>query len=104
MSGDPIELTLPDGLELVRTTPEFDESTVPPALLNAHEIAAGVWGRLVVTEGGLDFVFEDQAEEPRPLGPGESIVIPPQRPHRVVITGPAHFSIEFYRTPARSSP
>ncbi|MEZ5215007.1 MAG: DUF1971 domain-containing protein [Ilumatobacteraceae bacterium] len=49
---------LPGGLVLVRTTPEFTEATVP-ALLRAHRVAEGVWGRLVVIEGAVDFGFED---------------------------------------------
>lgn len=97
MSSDPIDLALPDGLELARTTPEFDQDTVPPALLKAHQVAAEVWGRLVVAQGNLEFAFEDRAEEPSALGPGQSIVIPPQEPHRIIIVGPARFSVEFYR-------
>jgi tellurite resistance-related uncharacterized protein len=97
VSSDPIDLALPDGLELARTTPEFDQDTVPPALLKAHQVAAEVWGRLVVAQGNLEFAFEDRAEEPSALGPGQSIVIPPQEPHRIIIVGPARFSVEFYR-------
>jgi len=96
---DLAELTLPRGLELVRSTPEFNEHSVLPALLSAHQIEAEVWGRLVVTRGNLGFVFEDNASKPLHLGRGESIIIPSQRPHRVVITGPTAFRVEFYRAP-----
>lgn len=103
MNRDSSEPAIPDGLELARTTPEFDEHTVPPGLLKAHQVAAGVWGRLVVSRGRLDFTFEDQADERRSVGPGESVVIPPQRPHRIVIIGPVRFCVEFHRPPQTGS-
>ena len=48
---------LPDGLELVRTTPEFDQHTTPAGLLGAHRTAPDVWGRLVVHTGETSFAF-----------------------------------------------
>ncbi|MDH3753742.1 MAG: DUF1971 domain-containing protein [Acidimicrobiia bacterium] len=92
------EPMLPDGMELTRTTREFDENTVPKALLRAHQVAAGVWGNLVVTSGSIDFVFEDDPGSRRSLPEGSSQPIPPRRPHHIVITGPACFVVEFYRS------
>ena len=91
---------LPGGLVLVRTTPEFTEETVPAALLRAHRVAEGVWGRLVVIEGAVEFVFEDEPELRTRLTAGTSIAIPPKRPHRVVLVGPARFAVEFHRSPS----
>ncbi len=95
---------LPDGLELVRTTPEFSEHTIPAALLAAHQTAPGVWGRLVIRSGAASFVFEDQPDTVHRLTEGDSIAIPPQRPHRVIVTGAVRFVVEFYRSPAVVSP
>lgn len=89
---------LPDDVELVRTTPVFDETTIPPGLLAAHQVAAGVWGRLVVHAGAVTFMFEDQPNSVYVLDEGDSIVIGPQRPHRVVINGTVRLAIEFHRT------
>lgn len=88
---------LPPGLVHVRTTPVFDTTTVPAGLLRAHEVAAGVWGRLAVRTGTLVFVFEDTPHEPIALGPGEAIAIPPGRPHHVELPSPATFVVEFHR-------
>ena len=52
--------TMPDGLELVRTTDVFDQDSVPAGLLRAHRVADGVWGRLVVHSGAVTFVFDDE--------------------------------------------
>ena len=94
MPGSPL---LPADHVLVRTTPEFNEESVPPALLATHATAVGVWGNLVVLEGRATFVFEDEADAPYLLGPTDTVAIAPQRPHRVVITGPVRFVVEFYR-------
>lgn len=96
----PAEASLPAGVELVRTTPVFDQSTVPDGLLAAHRVADGVWGRLVVRSGSLRFVFEDDAGDGRELTAGESTAIPPARPHHLVVEGPVTFLVEFHRPPS----
>ena len=88
---------IPGGMLLVRTTASFTETSTPKGLLRAHRVADGVWGRVVVAEGVLSFVFEDTAEEPLRATPGEPIVIPPNRPHHVVMEGPVRFAVEFYK-------
>lgn len=84
-------------MELVRTTPIFDAETVPPGLLRAHRIAAGVWGRVVVEAGRLEFVFEDESRGTTTLSAGDSLTIPPSTPHHVVLDESVTFYIEFYR-------
>lgn len=88
---------LPVGLELVRTTPTFDEASVPPGLLAEHQVAESVWGRLVVHDGELAFVFEDERDEPHRVAAGESMVIAPSRPHHLEVIGPVRFAVEFHR-------
>ena len=95
----------PSDLELVRTTPEFTETTVPAGLLAEHRVAAGVWGRLVVRTGELRFVFDDDADGANPgelVGAGGQVVIPPELPHHVVIVGPVVFVVEFHRPAERA--
>ncbi|MBT8249220.1 MAG: DUF1971 domain-containing protein [Acidimicrobiia bacterium] len=88
---------LPDGLELTRTTAAFSSETVPKGLLRGHQVAPGVWGNIVVREGSLGFAFEDDLETVRSLTVDDTQAIPPQLPHRVILTGPATFVVEFYR-------
>jgi tellurite resistance-related uncharacterized protein len=90
---------LPDGVTLVRTTDEFDNATVPAGLMRAHRVADGVWGRLVVRTGSVRFVFEDQPASPIIVAAGDSVVIPPARPHHLELDGPARFAVEFHRPP-----
>ena len=88
---------LPDGLHLVRTIPTFDEASVPAGLLAAHRVADGVWGRLVVLAGSLRFAFEDDPTGGRTLHAGQRQVIPPRRPHHLVVDQPVRFHLEFHR-------
>ena len=91
---------IPDGFELARTTPTFDNDTVPAGLLAAHRVADGVWGRLIVHTGRVGFVFEDDPEPIAVLDAGNSVVIPSGRLHHVELDHPATFAVEFYRTSA----
>ena len=91
---------LPDGVELVRVTDDFDETNHPAGILRAHRVADGVWARLVVRHGEMGFVFEDTPGEQRRVTPQHPQVIPPARLHHVVISGPVTFALEFYREPS----
>lgn len=91
---------IPDGFVLARTTPTFDNDTVPAGLLSAHRVADGIWGRLIVHSGEVGFVFEDDADTRNTIAASGSITIPPGRPHHVVLDQPATFAVEFYRPPA----
>lgn len=88
---------MPAGLELARTTPEFTETTVPAALLAAHRVGPGVWGRLRVLAGRVRFVFEAEASDGVELSAGEHVDIPPGEAHHVEPLHEARFVVEFYR-------
>ena len=68
---------LPEGLRHVRTTPEWDEHTVPPALRRAHRVAAGTWGRIAVHEGRLRFLADTAPVIDVVVGAGSVQAIPP---------------------------
>jgi tellurite resistance-related uncharacterized protein len=89
---------LPDDVVLVRTTPVFDNDTVPAALLRAHRVSDDVWGRLVVHTGTLCFTFDDDPGEMIMLADGGSTAIPPGRQHHLELHGPTTFVIEFWKT------
>ena len=95
-----VDVELPDGVELVRSTAEFDETSTPPGLLASHRIAAGVWGRLVVMSGALAFEFDDGCDARKIIIAGDHQIIPPQREHCVELLGAVVFRVEFYRRPA----
>lgn len=85
------------GYAFARRTPVFTEVTAPAGLRAAHRVAEGVWGRLVVIDGEVEFTFEDDADHPRVVPAGGEMVIPPQRAHHVSFPGRARFAVEFFR-------
>ncbi len=79
-----------------KSTPVFDETTLPDALQNAHKTKAGTWGLLEIISGTLTYVIEE-SDTARPMNMGETQVIEPQQLHHVELTGPVNMQIHFYR-------
>jgi len=81
-----------------RSTPVFDETTLPAALRREHRTKAGVWGVIRMLEGQLKLSLAD--------GGGEIILTPerpglvlPDQPHRVEPLGPMRMRVDFYDRP-----
>ena len=75
---------------------EFTRDTLPEALQKEHALADGRWGILHVLEGSLVFVDIAGGDERLVEAPGR-VVIAPQRPHKVVVSGPVRCRIDFLR-------
>jgi len=81
-----------------KSTPLFDEQTLPDAMRNAHNTKTGVWGLLVVLEGAVDLVFHDPARTVH-VTPQHPAPIAPEAVHHVNVAGPMQMKVEFYREP-----
>jgi tellurite resistance-related uncharacterized protein len=90
---------LPNGLRLVRTSPRWDEHTMPASLKRSHRTAVSTWGRIVVHEGKLRFVARTEPELNVIVGPGSAQAIPPEVEHEVQPLGRVCFSIDFLSLP-----
>ena len=89
---------VPLGARERRRTASFTEVTVPAGLLQAHRTKAGVWARVVVEAGELEYTLED----PRRtfvLTPESVGVAPPEVPHHVRALGPVRFHVVFLDQP-----
>jgi tellurite methyltransferase len=75
---------LPSGLEVLRSTPVWDESSMPAALRAAHRVGPGTWGRLKVQDGRLR--FRAATDPPLEVEVGRGEVEP---------LGPVRFLVEF---------
>ena len=84
--------------EPYKITPEFDETSLPQAIRNAHNTKAGVWGLLRVLEGEVRLVFHDPHREVL-VTPDLPATIPPEQVHHVEAPGPMRMQVEFYREP-----
>ncbi|MCB2051339.1 MAG: DUF1971 domain-containing protein [Novosphingobium sp.] len=85
-------------VEPYKTTPVFDQDSLPDALRNEHNTKDGVWGLLRVLEGEVRLVFADPARVVQVM-PDKPAEIPPQSVHHVELTGPMRMQVEFYRQP-----
>lgn len=104
--GGPLEChacaqrSLPEGARRYRSTPSFDDSSIPAGLLGEHSTKDGVWGRLVVEQGELWVDFALPLSTSVHGTTDEPIVIPPSIVHRVRLAGPARFRVDFLRVEA----
>jgi len=78
-----------------RSTPEFDETTLPAALRSNHSTKAGVWGVIRVLEGQLRLRYAEPPAE-RVLGAGEHGVCQPEQVHSVEPIGAVRMRVDFY--------
>ena len=82
--------------EAYKTTPIFDEASLPGAIRNAHSTKAGVWGLLRVLEGEVRLVFHEPHREVR-VTPESPAPIAPEAVHHVEVDAPMRMQVEFYR-------
>ena len=80
-----------------KSTPVFDEATIPAGLRRDHSTKAGVWGLIRVLEGSLRVDYEGGAV--RLLGEGEAGLIQPEEKHRVEPLGRVRMQVDFYDAP-----
>lgn len=88
---------LPDTVEKYSQSRAFTETTTPANFQKHHATRPGVWGKLVMESGSMAFEWETNAGLSA-LAAGDTVVIPPETPHRVILQGPVSFFVEFYRS------
>lgn len=85
-----------------RSTPIFDQDTLPAALRRRHDTKAGVWGLIRVIEGELKLNYLDPESETI-LTPDNPGLVLPQQPHFVTPLGPMKMQVNFFdHAPDRS--
>ena len=81
-----------------RSTPVFDETTLPAALRGEHRTKTGVWGVIRIIEGSVKLRFPDPALD-RTLTPERPGIVLPEQPHFVEPLGPMRMQVDFYSEP-----
>jgi len=81
-----------------RSTPVFDQETLPAALRANHSTKAGVWGLVRVLEGRLRLTYVVPPAELELAG-GESGLVEPQQDHFVTPLGSVKMCVDFYHEP-----
>ncbi|HKU40198.1 MAG TPA: DUF3565 domain-containing protein [Polyangiales bacterium] len=87
---------LPAHVNEYKRTAEFTEQTIPKGLLKDHTTQAGVWARIVVREGALEYSF-GQPRRSFVLDPAHPGIVKPEVPHQVRPLGAVSFRVEFLR-------
>jgi len=88
---------LPDGFAPYRRTPDFDETSLPAALRSRHDTKAGVWARIHVTRGSVDYRTHEPFRTEQRLSPGNPGIVLPEVPHQLEVIGPVTLHVEFWR-------
>ena len=78
-----------------RSTPIFDEVTLPRALRADHRTKAGTWGVINVLSGELQLTIVDPLET-RLLAPGYPGLVQPEQTHFVTPVGAMQMRVDFH--------
>ncbi len=89
--------TLPDNLTLYKSTRLFTNQTVPQALLHNHTTKDGVWAKITVEKGSLEYTIA--GDKTYVITTETHGVIEPQVLHYVHLNPDTSFFIEFYHNP-----
>lgn len=82
-----------------KSTPVFDENTLPAGLRREHRTRPGVWGVIRVLDGRVRYRVLDPVSEAI-LDPDHPGMVLPDQPHFVEPLGAIRMQVEFYdRTP-----
>ena len=77
-----------------RSTPVFDQDTLPAALRARHDTKAGEWGVIRVLEGRVQPTCLDPVSESVLTSDNPGVVLP-QQPHFVTPLGPMKMQVDF---------
>jgi tellurite resistance-related uncharacterized protein len=78
-----------------KSTPVFDENSLPAGLRREHRTKTGTWGVIRVLEGRLRYCVLDPVAESI-LDPDHPGFVLPDQPHLVEPLGPVKMQVEFY--------
>lgn len=88
---------LPTDVEQYAQSPVFDNRTIPKAFKAAHSTKPGVWGRLKVLTGSLDFILIGPPEVITTVSAGDQHIFAPQAVHLVSLKPDTSFQIDFLK-------
>lgn len=81
-----------------RSTPVFDQDTLPVALQSRHATKPGVWGRIRIIEGELELTYIEPPSRVV-LDPHSPGLLLPEQAHFVTVHGPMKMQVDFYDQP-----
>jgi tellurite resistance-related uncharacterized protein len=88
---------LPQTVTAYKKTPEFTEQSIPKGLLNDHQTKTGVWGKIVILEGELEYTILEPEKETILLSVDQYGVVEPTILHYIKPSYAVRFYVEFYK-------
>lgn len=85
---------LPECVRLLHRS-QWDERSIPDALLRSHHFAEGTWGHITVQSGQLHFETNGEVVMNIPISSGSSQSVPPGLDHRIQARGPVRLTIDY---------
>jgi len=89
---------LPNGFVTYKKTPIFTEESLPAGLKNDHSTKAGIWAKIIVTEGKLRYRVDTLGTDVE-LSLDKFGIVVPEVLHSMEPLGTVHFFVEFYKKP-----
>lgn len=86
-----------------KSTPVFDEDTLPAGLRKEHRTKAGVWGIIRILRGEVRYRVLDPFSETI-LDPDHPGLVLPDQPHLVEPLGAMQMKVEFYEQKPKVQP
>ena len=90
-------MELPERVSHYRSTPVFDETSVPKGLLRDHQTKRGVWGQIRVLHGELEYCVTTPFAHRQRITPETRGIIAPETLHYVTPLGAVSFCVEFLK-------
>jgi tellurite resistance-related uncharacterized protein len=87
---------MPDHFNPYRKTAEFNERTIPQSLRKDHSTKPGIWAKIHVIEGKLNYRIDTPGAQFE-LSPGQPGIVIPETRHHVDPLGSVRFFVEFYK-------
>lgn len=81
--------------KLINKTPIFNNETCPEGIKKSHALPKNTKAKLIVYEGKLEFVFEDNNEK-KIIKANDYIIITQNRKHHINLISQTKFQLEFY--------
>ena len=88
----------PENFIPYKKTPVFSEESLPSGLKNDHSTKVGIWGKIIVIEGRIQYCVTSLNTDVE-LSPGEPGIVLPEIIHSVTPLDMVKFYVEFYKEP-----
>lgn len=91
---------MPAGFVAYKKTPVFEADDIPAGLRKEHSTKPGVWGRIRVLAGRLEYTVYEPLARTEILEPGRDGTVVAEVLHHVTpVDAGVRFYVEFYRRP-----